>query len=128
MKNHLLNDFARRMGANRYMWEPVGAEAMRRAHRLVFGQSAGASFIEWIEADYISDCGFRHSWELILAPTEAQKSVSVVSRKPGNDMNKLVSAAESLLSLTGANADERHRIRPSQAVDFLSLEFFTSLS
>ena len=112
----LVKDFTSRLGAKHYVWEPTGAEVMRAAHKLVFGQGVvprlrldQAKYILAVDADILGT---------YLAPTEAQKAFGR-NRKPGDSMNKLV-VAESLLSLTGTNADERYRIRPSQAHAFLS--------
>jgi MoCo/4Fe-4S cofactor protein with predicted Tat translocation signal len=112
----LVEAFAEGIGAQHYMWEPLSAEAQKAARAEVFGDGTvprylfgKANFVLAVESDVLGT---------YLSPTEAQKDFGR-RRKPGVAMNRLV-VAESLLSLTGANADERFRIRASQAADFLA--------
>src|SRR6185312_9356337 len=52
-----------------------------------------------------------------LQPTQQTREFSL-NRKPGPDMSRLV-VFESLMSLTGANADQRYRVRPTDTVTVL---------
>ncbi len=58
------------------------------------------------------DCDFLGTY---LSPAEFARDFAS-RRKPGSDMNRLV-AFESLMSLTGMNADDRIRIKTSQQLD-----------
>ena len=60
------------------------------------------------------DCDFLGTW---LSPTEFNRMYAN-GRTAGRDMNQLV-VFESLLSLTGTNADWRVRIKPSQQLDLV---------
>ena len=65
-----------------------------------------AKLVVSIDADFLGT---------LISPVEFTKQWAR-RRTPGKDMGRLVSF-ESNLSLTGANADDRFRIRPSQQVD-----------
>jgi MoCo/4Fe-4S cofactor protein with predicted Tat translocation signal len=111
----LVNEFVGSLNGKHYVWEPLSAENLSRARQEVFGDSTvpryrfdQARLILAVDSDVLGT---------YLAPSEAQKGFGK-GRSPSGEMNRLV-VAESLLSLTGSNADERFRIRPSQAADFL---------
>lgn len=110
-KRQLLSEFRSAFGARHYVWEPVGAEAFRKGQEASFGQAVvprlrldRAQYIVAVNSDILGS---------YLQPTEAQKGFAK-GRNPNSEMNRLV-VFESLLSLTGANADFRVRIRPSDS-------------
>lgn len=110
-----VNDFKAAFGARHYVWEPVGAEIMAKGQEISYGKAIvphfrfdKAKYIVSVDADFLGT---------YIAPVENMRAFSQ-GRKPNEEMNKLV-AFESLLTLTGANADFRVRIRPSQAADVL---------
>lgn len=110
-----LNDFKSAFNAKTYVWEPMGAEVMRKGQELSYGQSVvprfrfdKAKFVLSVGADFLGT---------YVAPTENSRTFAM-TRKPGPNMSKLV-VVEPLLTLTGANADVRLRVRPSQLADVL---------
>ncbi|MCB0361798.1 MAG: TAT-variant-translocated molybdopterin oxidoreductase, partial [Bdellovibrionales bacterium] len=109
----LLEDFARAYGAQVYVWEPLAMDSVREGQKACYGQNVlphfrieKAKYIVSLDADILGTLG---------QPVEQMRLFSQ-GRSLGKDMNKLV-CFESLMSLTGTNADERYRIRPSQQVD-----------
>ena len=109
----LLNDFIRGCGAKHYVWDAVSLEANRAGQKACYGQDVlphlrmdKAKYLLSIDADFLGT---------YLQPVEHNRHFGM-GRTPGKEMNKLV-VFESLMSLTGSNADERHRIRPSQQLD-----------
>ncbi|MCC7403732.1 MAG: TAT-variant-translocated molybdopterin oxidoreductase [Bdellovibrionales bacterium] len=108
----LVNEFVRGSGGKHYTWEPMNLAAHRQAQQECYGQAVlphvrmdQAKYILSVDADFLGT---------FLQPVEHNRHFGG-RRKPGKEMNKLV-VFESLMSLTGANADERYRIRPSQQV------------
>ncbi len=104
----LLKDFS----ADVYVWDALADSSVQEAQRLSYGSAVQpryrldrAQVIVSVGADILGT---------YLSPVEAQKQFAK-GRKPGKDMNKLV-VFESLMSLTGANADQRFRIKPSDQV------------
>lgn len=109
----MIGDFFQGFKGRHVVWDSVGAEDIRRGQELSYGRGVVPRW-KFDQAKYIVsvDCDFIGTF---LNPVENMKGFSK-SRKPGKDMNKLV-AFESMMSLTGANADFRVRIKPSQQVD-----------
>jgi molybdopterin-containing oxidoreductase family iron-sulfur binding subunit len=113
----LLEDFTGSLQGKHYTYDSMGAEVFSEAQALSFGTKVTprlvldrARYILAINADILGT---------YLTPTESQKQFGR-GRKADDKMNKLV-VIESLLTLTGTNADERYRIRPSQSADILAL-------
>lgn len=94
----LMADFRQAFGASQYTWDANGIVGSAVKPRF-----ANASLVVTIDTDFLGT---------YLAPTELARDFSA-RRAPGSDMLKLVSF-ESMLSLTGMNADERYRMKPSQ--------------
>ena len=111
----LMQEFASSFGGNIVYFDTLSAEAIRAAQNASYGRDIVPQY-RFDKAEYIVavDCDFLGTW---LTPTEFNRQFGK-SRKPGATMSKLV-AFESLMSLTGTNADERFRIRPSQQVQLL---------
>ena len=107
----LLKNFCQAFSCDHFVWNPLETHpALMSAQKLCYGKALvprlaldRARFILSI------DCDFLGTW---LSPTEFNRLYSQ-GRKAGRDMNRLI-MFESLLSLTGSNADERFRIKPSQ--------------
>ncbi len=106
----LINDFKQAFGATQYTWDATGLESVSAGQAKSFGSGAmakprfaNADLVVTIDTDFLGT---------YLAPTEFTRDFSA-RRKPGSDMLKLVSF-ESILSLTGMNADERYRMKPSE--------------
>ncbi len=95
-----------------FVYEPVDFDASRRAASLVYGQAC-APYYKLDEAQVILslDCDFLGSEE--DAPNYTKQFAETRRLARGPEMSRLY-AAESLFTLTGANADHRLRIAPSQ--------------
>lgn len=114
-ERNAIADFKSAFGAKQYTWEPMAAEMLVKGQELSYGKAAvphyrfdRAKYVLSVEADFLGT---------YLTPVENMRLWSQ-RRKPDENMSKLV-VFESLLTLTGANADYRVRIRPSQAADVL---------
>lgn len=106
----LLQEFASAFGATITYWDALSAESIAQGQELSYGKNTIPQY-RFHNAQYILsvDCDFLGTW---LTPVEFNRQYAL-GRKPGPNMSKHV-AFESLMSLTGSNADERFRIRPSQ--------------
>jgi len=109
----LMEEFASASGAKVYNYDDVSYASTARAQKVSFGTETlphyrvdQAKYIVAINNDFLG------TW---LQPVSFQRQFAA-RRKPNGDMNKLV-VFESLLTLTGSNADQRFRIRPSQSLD-----------
>jgi molybdopterin-containing oxidoreductase family iron-sulfur binding subunit len=111
----LMDEFAGAFGVKCFRYDDVAYDDLLAAQKASFGHEAlpryhmdRAKLIVAINNDFLG------TW---LTPTAFHRQFAK-GRKAGPDMNKLV-VFEGLMSLTGTNADERHRIRPSQTLDVL---------
>lgn len=109
----LVGQFADATGAKIYTHDDVSYDTVLDAQAASYGSRALPRY-RFDQAKYIVAVNndFLGTW---LTPVHFQKQFSA-GRKKTKDMNKLV-VFESLMSLTGTNADERFRIRPSQSLD-----------
>ncbi len=108
----LVNEFGQAFGASIYSWEALAHEEVREGRKASFGEDAVpfyrfdlAKVIVSIDADFLG------TW---MMPTTYTRQFAA-GRKDIKNMSKLV-AFDSQYSLTGANADVRVRIKPSQQV------------
>ncbi len=108
----LINDFTQTFKADHIVWEAFAHEEVREGQKLSYGDAVVpeyrfdlANMIVSIDADFLG------TW---LTPTQFSRQYSK-GRKPGEGMSRMV-AFDSQYSLTGANADVRVRIKPSQQV------------
>ena len=110
----LMGDFAKAYPCSHFVWDPMDLSPHAQAYKECFGKTLVPRYhLDKARMIVSVHCDFLGSF---LSPTEHLKKFSL-SRKPP-DMSRLI-VFESLLSLTGTNADERHSIRPSQALDVL---------
>lgn len=109
----ILADFSKAYSARLVQWDSLTAESVREAGRLSYGKAVlpryrvdQAKMVVGIDADilgtYLSSVEFNKAWSK--------------ARKPGKGMMRFV-MFESGVSLTGLNADDRVRIKPSQQID-----------
>lgn len=106
----VISDFGQAFGAQTYVWDPISYEDVREGAKQSFGTDSIPVYrFDRAKIIVSIDCDFLGTW---LQPTTFQKQFGV-NRKAAADMNKLV-VFESTYSLTGANADLRVRIKPSQ--------------
>ncbi|MCB0351278.1 MAG: TAT-variant-translocated molybdopterin oxidoreductase, partial [Bdellovibrionales bacterium] len=106
------NEFASKLGAKTYKWEPLSHENYVRGQEISYGSRVAprlaldkAQMVVAVNNDFLGT---------FLQPTQQTRLFSK-TRNPGQNMSELV-VFESLLSLTGANADTRYQIRPSHSV------------
>lgn len=111
----VLDQFKNLFGVSHYEWDPQGSETVREAQKLSYGAEMlpryrfdQAQIVVSIGADFLGT---------YLQPVEFSKSFHA-NRKPGSEMNRLI-VFESLSSLTGANADIRVQLAPSQYFDLV---------
>ena len=107
----LIKDFQVAHGVDHYTWEPTTFDDHLEANEKCYGQAVvsrprldKADYIVAIDADFLGT---------YLSPTEMTRDFSRGRKKLERGMNRLV-VFESLMSLTGSNADERFQIKPSQ--------------
>ncbi len=109
----LIEDFAGATNATLYNYDDLSHSSFLEAQKVCYGQKAlpryridRAKYIVAINNDFLG------TW---LTPTHFNRQFAE-GRRAMPEMNKLV-VFESLMSLTGTNADRRFRIRPSQSLD-----------
>lgn len=95
--------------AKHYTYEPTNDEAILLANEAAYGERTiphyrfdKADMVVSLQSDFLGD------W---LSPVEFTKQFSK-RRDPNGKMSRLV-AFEGMLTLTGANADDRYKVRPS---------------
>jgi molybdopterin-containing oxidoreductase family iron-sulfur binding subunit len=109
----LIEEFASGFGAKLYSYDDVGYESVLDAAQASYGRRALPVYnIENARMVVAVNNDFLGTW---LTPTYYQRQWGK-ARKAGPDMVKLV-VFESGMSLTGTNADQRFRIRPTQSLD-----------
>jgi MoCo/4Fe-4S cofactor protein with predicted Tat translocation signal len=110
----IIADFQKAHAGTRWVQhDSLGADAVREGQRISYGKAVvpryrldKANLVVSIDTDFLGT---------YLSPVEFMKQWST-RRKPGKDMLRLVQI-ESMMSLTGMNADDRIRIKPSQQLD-----------
>lgn len=107
--NQLIDDFIKAFGGKHVVWDPLGADDVMEGQDASYGQSILPRY-RFDKAKMIVSigCDFLGTW---ISPVEHAKDFSK-NRKANAQMNRLV-VFESLMSLTGANADTRIMVRPS---------------
>ncbi len=106
----VVSDFAQAFAAQSYVWDALSYEELRESSKLSYGTDSVPSYrFDRAKIMVSIDCDFLGTW---LQPTAFQKQFGE-TRKADSGMSKLV-VFESNYSLTGANADLRVRIKPSQ--------------
>ncbi|MES2769766.1 MAG: TAT-variant-translocated molybdopterin oxidoreductase [Bdellovibrionota bacterium] len=106
----LISDFFQGFKGKHVVWDSLGNDDVVAGQKASYGNTVApryrldqAKMIVSIDADFLG------TWS---SSTELSRQFAQ-GRKPGKDMNKLVSF-ESMMSLTGANSDTRIPIAPSQ--------------
>jgi len=106
----LVKNFCKLNNCSHFVWNPLNHSDIARAQELCYGKALVPRFaLDRARLILSIDGDFLGSW---LYPTEFNRLYSK-SRRANRDMNRLI-VFESLLSLTGSNADQRFRIKPSQ--------------
>ena len=102
----LVKTFQSVFDVKHYVWDPISKEDALLAQKLSYGQNLIPSYnIAKARFVFSLNCDFLGTY---LSPTEFQKQFAK-SRRPDGEMSKLL-VLESLMSLTGSNADERFRL------------------
>ena len=110
-----MSDFSKAYNCSHFVWDSMDLTSHAQAYKDCFGSTLVPRYnLDKARLIVSVHCDFLGSF---LSPTEHLRKFSA-SRKPQKDMGRLI-VFESLLSLTGTNADERHMIRPSEGVDVL---------
>lgn len=106
----VIDDFGKAFGSQHVVWEPLAHDDTAEGQKLSYGE-AGVPAYRFDKAKTIVsiDADFLGSW---LTPTSFSRQFSS-GRKNLETMNRLISF-DSTYSLTGANADVRFKIKPSQ--------------
>ncbi len=105
-----VSDFHQAFGGKSYEWDLVNYDNLKLATQTCFGKSVIPRY-QFQKARMIVSVGadFLGTW---IQPATYSRQFAE-GRKPNESMNKLV-VFEGLLSLTGANADSRIKVRPSE--------------
>ncbi len=111
----LIGRFQRAFGARHIVWSPNSVESLRDSQRESYGDSVVPNY-RFDRAHYIVaiDCDFLGTY---LSPAQFTHGF-VQNRNPDGEMSRFV-AFESMTTLTGMNADDRYRIKPSQQIDLV---------
>ncbi len=111
----LLRNFCNTYSCSHFVWNPLSHSTLAEAQKICYGKTLVPHF-DLDRARFILsiNCDFLGTW---LYPTELSRLYSK-GRKANRDMNRLV-VFESLLSLTGTNADWRVRIKPTQQLELV---------
>ena len=105
----VIRDFKKAFRFKHYTWGSLEREDMIKGQRLCYGSDLVPNYnISKARFIFSLNCDFLGTY---LSPTEFQKQFAK-TRKPSSEMSRLV-VLESLMTLTGSNADERYRLRPS---------------
>lgn len=110
----LMEEFVGAFGGKIYQYDDVNYTSLTEAQKVSYGAAAipryhldRAKVIVAINNDFLG------SW---VSPITFNRQFSEGRKKAKEGMSKLV-VFESLMSMTGTNADKRFRIRPSQSLD-----------
>jgi molybdopterin-containing oxidoreductase family iron-sulfur binding subunit len=111
----LIGDFTEAFHAKHIVWEPLSSEDVTSGQKTSYG-TAVLPFYRFDKAQVIVsvDADFLGTW---LMPATFSRQFAE-GRKNITKMNKLISF-DSMFSLTGANADIRFKIKPSQQLDIV---------
>ena len=115
-KKSLIADFVGALkGSSHFSWNPVVDSALASAQQKAYGKAVyprprfdRAKFVVSVGSDFLGTDPQAHEHAAGWA----------MHRKPDAEMSRVV-VFESLLSLTGMNADDRIRVKPSQFLDVL---------
>ncbi len=105
----LFDQFAKTFGAQNFTYDGADYGGITAAQKALYGKSVMPRY-RLDKADYILSVGADFLGAYIT-PTDYNRQFAN-RRKLNQKMNKLV-VLEGLMSLTGANADERHQVRTS---------------
>lgn len=112
----LCKKFVKKFNAKHFRWDAINYGPLLEGQKLSYGKAVvpryrfdRAEYIVAVETDFLGT---------YLAPTDFTSSFAEKRKQIDLEMNRLV-VFESVLSLTGTNADERYKIRNSKSYDVL---------
>ena len=110
--HEVMDMFMKTFQGEPFVWDSSGLESLALSCQKCFGKKLIPRYLlDQAQMIVSINCDFLGTF---LSPTEQTKNFSL-SRKPTKQMSRLV-VFESLMSLTGSNADDRFRIRPSENI------------
>ena len=112
--NAVIKDFCAGFKADHYAWEPLAQDDVTQGQQSSFGGDATFPEYRYDKAQTIVsiDADFLGAW----GPSTSASRLFADGRRNPDKMSRLYSF-DSTYSLTGANADIRFRIKPSQQLD-----------
>lgn len=112
--NAVIKDFCSGFKADHYAWEPLAQDDVAEGQKASFGGESVFPEYRYDKAKTIVsiDADFLGAW----GPSTAASSLFADARRNPEKMVRLYSF-DSVYSLTGANADIRFRIKPSQQLE-----------
>ena len=112
----ILTSFSQSFKAQHFTWDPLGLELLAQSYKECFGGPPLVPYyrLEKSRLTVSVNCDILGTF---LSPAKQTHNFAL-SRKPDQKMSRLI-VFESLMSLTGTNADERHRISPSENIHIL---------
>ena len=111
----LIQTFRSVFQVKHYVWQALSMEDLIEAQKISYGKALAPSYnISQARFIFSLNCDFLGTY---LSSTEFQKQFAK-SRRPNGQMSRLV-VLESLMSLTGSNADERHRLKTQDQMTVL---------
>ena len=110
----VIQDFCAGFKADAYAWDPLAQDDLTEGQKTSFGGEAVLPEYRYDKAKTIVsvDADFLGSW----GPSTSASALFAQGRRDLDKMSRLYSF-DSTYSLTGANADVRFRIKPSQQLD-----------
>ncbi len=103
---NLIASFKKVFKTKHYVWDPISMEDVIKSQKISYGFSSVPSYNISRSRFILSlNCDFLGTY---LSPTDFQKQFAS-TRRSSKNMSRLV-VLESLMTLTGSNADERYRL------------------
>jgi len=109
----VISDFCKAFGAEQTTWEPLASDDVAEGQKISYGEAIVPNYRFDLAKTIVSiDADFLGTW---LTPVAFTRQFSSARKNPST-MSRMISF-DSTYSLTGANADIRFRIKPSQQLD-----------
>ena len=113
--NEVIQKFLKKYKGEKFIWDTTGLSSLAESYQEAFGRKEIPRYqINKARVMVSINCDFLGTF---LSPVEHSKKFSS-TRQPTKNMSQLT-VFESLLSLTGTNADERYRIQPRENLPVL---------
>lgn len=110
--HEVMDDFFKVFKGESFTWDPTSLNSLALSYQKCFGRRLVPQYrLDQARMIVSVNCDFLGSF---LSPASHSRGFAQ-SRKPNKSMSQLI-VFESLMSLTGSNADEKYRIRPSENI------------